>query len=220
MNPEVFQTPRRQVPWHEDWYFQKVEVISQITYVFCHKFLDTPESEELAKQMEETARNSKQDIMEVAASDESLKVIHVDRIKASRTALLKLREEYSNYLTSHDLPVWDTTHPRNQLMQEFCRSHNRVEHYMPYFATWSDEEMANIAMTLCFQSDAMLNKIMLRIEKEFGNPNDLTGQLYTPRTNYRKSQNPEIAQLRQELAELRAEVANIKSRLDKNWTIA
>ena len=39
---------------------------------------------------------------------------------------------------------------------EFCRHHNRLPDYAPFFQQWSDEQMCNYAITLCHFIDKMM----------------------------------------------------------------
>lgn len=64
-------------------------------------------------------------------------------LNAVRGNIKELNEDYLDYIGSHKLALWDNSHPRYQAMQEFCRLHNRIDDYEPYFERWSDEEMSN-----------------------------------------------------------------------------
>lgn len=63
--------------------------------------------------------------------------------------------------------------------------------------------MANIALTLCYQTDSMLHKVLLRMEKEFVEQGGIKERMYAARTGYRQAQDAEFAQLRQEVQRLR-----------------
>lgn len=69
---------------------------------------------------------------------------------------------------------------------------------------WNDEEMANTALTLCHQTDAMLNRALQRLEKEFVEQGGIKERMHAARTGYRQAQDAELVNLRQEVARLRA----------------
>jgi len=117
--------------------------------------------------MVQAARSGKQNIVEGTEDGETSTETHVKLLNVARSSLQELREDYRDYLISRSLPIWDKDHPRYQSMQDFCYHHNKTEEYQPFLQRWSDEEMANIAITLCYQTDAMLNKVLLSLEKEF-----------------------------------------------------
>ena len=76
--------------------------------------------------------------------------------------------------------------------------------------------MANIALTLCYQTDSMLHKVLLRMEKEFVEQGGIKERMHAARTGYRQAQDAELAQLRQEVPALRKEIDRLKSLLEKN----
>jgi len=73
--------------------------------------------------------------------------------------------------------------------------------------------MANIALTLCYQTDAMLNKTLLRMEKEFVEEGGIKERMHAARTGYRQEQDAELARLRQEVPALRKEIQRLQALL-------
>lgn len=210
--PPKYQILKRQKPWRDAYYDQKTEVLYQLTYVFCQRFLP-PHGDRTVDQMVQAARSGKQNIIEGTEDGETSTEMHVKLLNVARSSLQELREDYRDYLLSRMLPIWDDTHPRYQSMQDFCREHNKVEDYQPYFQKWSDEEMANIALTLCYQTDAMLNKTLLRMEKEFVEEGGIKERMHAARTGYRQEQDAELARLRQEVPALRKEIQRLQALL-------
>ncbi len=215
MIDKKFQILKRQKPWRDAYYYQKTEVLYQMTYVFCQRFLSA-HSDRTVDQMVQAARSGKQNIIEGTEDGETSTEMHVKLMNVARASLQELREDYRDYLLSRMLPIWETLHPRYQSMQEFCKQHNKVEDYQPYFQKWNDEEMANIALTLCYQTDSMLHKVLLRMEKEFVEQGGIKERMHAARTGCRQAQDAELAQLRQEVPALRKEIERLKSLLEKN----
>ena len=198
-----YQILKRQMPWRDAFYYQKSEVLYQLTYVFCQRFLPA-HGDRTVDQMIQAARSGKQNIVEGTEDGQTSTEMQVKLLNVARSSLQELREDYRDYLLSRMLPIWGPSHPRYQSMQQFCKKHNRVEDYQSYFQKWSDEEMANTALTLCYQTDTMLNKTLLRMEKEFVEQGGIKERMHAARTGYRQEQDAELAALRQEVQRLKA----------------
>ena len=204
-----FQILKRQMPWRDAYYYQKTEVLYQLTFVFCQRFLPA-HGDRTVDQMVQAARSGKQNIIEGTEDGETSTEMHVKLLNVARSSLQELREDYRDYLLSRSLTIWTDKHPRYQNMQAFCRGHNKMEDYQPFFQKWSDEEMANTALTLCYQTDAMLHRTLLRMEKEFVEQGGIKERMHAARTGYRQAQDAELARLRQEVPALRKEVERLK----------
>ena len=62
--PQELQSIFRRVPkWQELWFYQKTEVLYQMTYVFCERFLPR-HGDRTVDQMRQAARSGKQNIVE------------------------------------------------------------------------------------------------------------------------------------------------------------
>lgn len=101
-------------------------------------------------------------------------------------------------------------------MKTFCRQHNKVEDYQPFFQRWTDEEMANIALTLCYMTDSMLNKFLLTLENEFVEQGGIKERMHSARTGYRKQQDEEFAALKEKVKEQEIEIERLKNLLKEN----
>lgn len=214
MDPK-FQILKRQKPWREAYYYQKSEVLYQLTYVFCQRFLPA-HGDRTVDQMIQAARSGKQNIIEGTEDGETSTEMHVKLLNVARSSLQELREDYRDFLLSRQLSIWDAKHPRYENMQVFCRKHNKIDDYLPYFQKWSNEEMANIALTLCYQTDAMLHKNLLRMEKEFVEQGGIKERMHAARIGYRQAQDEELAKLRQEVPALRKEIERLRALLEEN----
>lgn len=210
-----YQILKRQMPWRDAFYYQKSEVLYQLTYAFCQRFLPA-HGDRTVDQMVQAARSGKQNIVEGTEDGQTSTEMQVKLLNVARSSLQELREDYRDYLLSRMLPIWSQSHPRYQSMQQFCKEHNKVEDYQSYFQKWSDEEMANTALTLCYQTDTMLNRTLLRMEKEFVEQGGIKERMHAARTGYRKAQDEELAGLRAEVPALRKEVQRLQALLEAN----
>lgn len=112
-------------------------------------------------------RSGKQNIVEGTEDGKTSIEMEMKLLNVARSSVGELRQDYEDYLKSRHLSVWTPADDRFQPMQDFTKSHNVLEDYEPYFQQWSSEEMANVALTLCFQIDTMMNKYMMSLEKLF-----------------------------------------------------
>lgn len=91
-------------------------------------------------------------------------------------------------------------------MLTFCREHNKIDDYRPYFEKWNDEEMCNIAITVCHMTDRMLSTFIEKLEKDFVENGGIKERMYNARTGYRNAM----------VDNLKAEITRLKSLLDSN----
>ena len=209
MVEKQFQVLKRQRPWRDAFFYQKTEVLYHLTYCFCQRFLP-PYGDRTVDQMIQAARSGKQNIIEGTEDGETSTEMHIKLLNVARSSIQELRADYHDYLLSRRLPVWDSHHERYASMQRFCKEHNRVEDYQQYFEKWNDEEMSNIALTLCYMTDAMLNHHMQKLEKDFVEQGGIKERMYAARTGYRQQIDIELQTLRRENPMLKAEISRLK----------
>lgn len=196
---------RKQTRWENLWFYQKTVVLYQMTVVFCRRFMK-PYGDRTVDQMVQAARSGKQNIVEGSADGVTSTAMESSLLNAARGSIKELKEDYLDYIGSHKLVLWDNRHHRYQAMQEFCRRHNRIEDYEPYFERWSDEEMANAAVSLCCMVDTMMQTYQKKKEEEFVTQGGIKERMTAARLGYRTD-------LRQELESLRNENATLRDRI-------
>lgn len=215
MQSKEHQILKRQKPWRSAYYYQKTEVLYHLTYAFCNRFLP-PHGDRTVDQMIQAARSGKQNIIEGTEDGVTSTEMHVKLLNVARSSIQELREDYRDYLISRNLTIWTPEHDRYDKMQEFCRNNNKVENYQPFFDKWSNEEMSNIALTLCFMVDTMLNRHLITLENEFVTKGGIKERMYAARTGYRQKQDEETAALRTKVAEQEREITRLKALLKQN----
>lgn len=98
-------------------------------------------------------------------------------------------------------------------MLQYCREHNDLEDYEPFFEKWSDEEAANVAITLCRMVDKMIMTYQQKKEEEFITEGGIRERMTAARLGYRTNQRETIEQLNREIEALKQENAMLKDRL-------
>lgn len=198
---------RKQTRWENLWFYQKTVVLYQMTVVFCRRFLKAY-GDRTVDQMVQAARSGKQNIVEGSADGVTSTAMESSLLNAARGSIKELKEDYLDYIGSHKLVLWDNDYPRYHAMQKFCRSHNRIEDYEPYFERWNDEEMSNAAVTLCCMVDTMMQSYQKKKEEEFVTEGGIKERMTAARLGYRTDH-------RQELEALRNENAALRDRIDQ-----
>ena len=193
---------RKQTRWENLWFYQKTVVLFQMTVVFCRRFLKAY-GDRTVDQMVQAARSGKQNIVEGSADGVTSTAMESSLLNAARGSIKELKEDYLDYIGSHKLTLWESGHARYDAMQDFCRGHNRIEDYEPYFERWSDEEMANAAVTLCCMVDTMMQNYQKKKEEEFVTQGGIKERMTAARLGYRTDRRKEMDALRDENAALR-----------------
>ncbi len=203
MIEKKYQVLKRVRPWRGAYYYQKSEVLYQLTYVFCQRFLPA-HGDRTVDQMVQAARSGKQNIVEGTEAGETSTETHIKLLNVARASLQELREDFKDFLLARQLPIWTASHARYDKMLAFCRKNNRLEDYQPFFNKWTAEEMANIGLTLCHVTDKMLSTTLENLEKAFVTEGGIKERMHAARTGYRQAEMEELQRLREENKHLRA----------------
>lgn len=211
---ENSQAPRQKVlkqvvKWQDLNFYQKSDVLYQLTCAFCRRFLPLC-GDRTVDQMVQAARSCKQNIVEGSEDGATSSETEIKLINVARSSNDELREDYLDFIKKQNLPLWTPGHERFTPMQEYTRQHNVLEDYLPYVDKWLPEEFANICLTLCYQVDAMMNSYLKHLEKQFIEQGGIKERMYAARTGYRKQQDEKMKQLEAENARLKAENTRLK----------
>ena len=100
-------------------------------------------------------------------------------------------------------------------MLDFSRKHSQYEDYKDLLPKMNDEEMANMAICLCHQVDAALNKYIERKDREFTTEGGIRERMTAARLDQRATQKEIIEHQAQEIAALKQEITRLKALLDQ-----
>lgn len=162
-----------------------------MTYAFTSRFLPKY-GDRTVDQMVQAARSGKQNIVEGMADGVTSMELELKLINVARASLKELREDYEDYLLSHNLPRWQKGHARYQDLLNYCRQHNKLEEYQPFFDRWDDEEMANTALSLCHFVDKMMKSSEVWLEQDFKENGGIRERMTAARLGYRSIQKAAI----------------------------
>jgi len=207
-----YRVLKNQTKWEDLYFYQKSEVLFQMTVVFCRRFLPKY-GDRTVDQMVQAARSGKQNIVEGLADGVTSTEMELKLLNVGRASFKELKEDYCDYLKSHGLPLWDAKHPRYDALLKFCRAHNKLEDYAAHIEKWSDEEIANCANTLCHMVDKMMSTHLERKGADFVEHGGIRERMTAARLGRRQEQTAEIAALKAENARLKDEIARLRAKL-------
>ena len=195
-----YQILRRSANWKNLYFYQKVETLYRLTFVFCERFMDKY-GDRTVDQMVQAARSGKQNIVEGSEDGKTSTEMEIKLLNVARSSIGELREDYKDFISSRNITLWEETHPRFANMQEFTKKNNSPEQYEDFLYKWTIEEMANIGLTLCYQVDAMMFRYLQKLENEFVTQGGIKERMYAARTGYRQEQDDKMNALEKRVAE-------------------
>ena len=200
---------KKAVVWENLYFYRKSDAIYQLTVEFCHRFLPA-RGDRTVDQMVQAARSGKQNIIEGSEDGQTSSEIEIKLLNVARGSLQELRADYHDYINTHHLTLWPKDSERMQRLRKFCHSYNDYSDYAPFVAKMNDEEMANLLITLCHQTDRMMCAYLERLEKNFVEQGGIKERMHTARTGYRQQQDARLKALEVENQRLRAENAELR----------
>lgn len=200
------------------YFYQKSDVVYQLAFAFCDRFIHLYK-DRTRDQVIQAARSCKQNIVEgladgVASTEMQLKLLNV-----ARASLKELREDFEDYIKSRHLQFYAAGDQRYADMLDYCRHHNRLPDYAPFFQQWTDEQMCNYAITLCRFIDKMMMSFLKKLEQEFITEGGIRERMHRARTAYRQQQDARLKQLEEELPRLKQALAEAQAEAAK-WKAA
>ena len=202
---------RKQTNWENLYFYQKANVLYQLTFAFTKRFLKR--GDRTIDQMVQAARSGKQNIVEGSADGVTSMEMELKLLNTARGSLKELKEDYEDYLASRHLTRWNAGTSRYDGMLKFCRSHNKIEDYQDYFDKWTDEEMANVALTLCHMADKMMITYEKQKENEFVTEGGIKERMTAARLGYRTNQREAIENLKKALEAANKRIVELEAKL-------
>ena len=204
---------KKAVVWKDLYFYRKSDALYQITVEFCKRFLPT-HGDRTVDQMVQAARSGKQNIVEGSEDGLTSSEMEIKLMNVARGSLQELRADYQDYLNTHHLSMWDADSERQQKLREFCHSHNDFSDYAPLLAKMNDEEMANLALTLCHQTDKMMCAYIEKLEKQFVTEGGIKERMHAARTGYRKEVDARMQALEAENQQLKAKIKELEKEIE------
>ena len=205
---------KKAVVWKDLFFYRKSDAVYQLTVEFCKRYLPTY-GDRTVDQMVQAARSGKQNIVEGSEDGQTSSEMEIKLLNVARGSLQELRADYQDYLNTHHLKVWTADSERQQRLRDFCHSHNDYDAYALLVSKMNDEEMANLLLTLCHQTDKMMCAYIEKLEHRFVTEGGIKERMYAARTGYRQQQEAYMRSLEAENQQLKAENAELKKKIEE-----
>lgn len=154
--------------------------------IFAEKFV-RPGSR-TRDQMEQAARNGKQNIAEGSSASMTSKETEIKLTNVAKASLEELLLDYEDYLRQHNLLRWDKNNPRIVKMREYLKSAEFMSAPTKYASLLNDEEFCNLCITLINQTTYLLRRLIERQQQQFLEQGGIKEQMYRARLEYRNRQ--------------------------------
>lgn len=151
---------------YSDWnVYRKSVIICDVTEMFIRRAFTAPCR--TIDQMRQAARSCKQNIVEGCSDAAVSAEMCLKLIGVARGSVRELLEDYGDYLRQNKLATWAVSDERTQKARAYCIAHDDPSEFVGKCEQRSNETVANIMITQIRQIDAMLAKLMKRIEADF-----------------------------------------------------
>ena len=108
--------------------YQKTEVIFEMTYYFCHHYLQR--GDRTIDQMVQAARSGKQNIVEGCAASATSNKTEIKLVSVAKASLQELLEDYEDYLRTRGHRQWEEGSKELEAMRQLGREHNDAPFFM------------------------------------------------------------------------------------------
>jgi four helix bundle suffix protein len=164
--------------------FQKAEIVYDLTFRFAHKFLS--KGDRTVDQMIQSARSGKKNILEGSKAGTTSKETELKLTNVARASLEETLDDYKDYLRARDLKMWDKDSKEARYVRKFGRKTPQTyEDYREFVETRPPEVVANIAICLIHQTNYLIDRQLLRLEKDFVEQGGLRERMTRLRLQYR-----------------------------------
>ena len=185
MNKDGFIPPHGN--YRELLSYQKAEVVYDITFRFCQKFLTR--GDRTVDQMIQASRSGKQNILEASEASGTSKETEIKLIGVARASLEEVLKDYEDYLRVRDFPQWDNNSKEAKYVRRLgSKPHLTYENLREFVESRPPETIANIALCLIHQANYLLDQQKRRLEKDFLKEGGLRERMTRARLEARKRQ--------------------------------
>ncbi len=165
--------------------YQKSEVIYEITFRFCGRFLK--KGDRTIDQMVQAARSGKQNIVEGSKAAATSKEMEIKLTNVARASMEELLEDYHDYLRVRDMIIWDKESPQAAYARKMGKTVPlSFEVFREIIETRTADVVANIAICLIHQANYLLDQQLKSLGKNFVKTGGLRERMTQARLAYRK----------------------------------
>lgn len=167
--------------------FQKAEIVYDVTYRFCARFLQR--GDRTMDQMVQAARSGKQNIVEGASASGGSKEMELKLTMVARASLDELLEDYGDFLRVRNAKKWSKDCKEALFVRKLgAREGVDYEAFREFVNTRPGEVVANIAICLIHQANFLLDQQIRRLEQDFLKEGGLRERMTQARLEARERQ--------------------------------
>jgi len=164
--------------------FRKAEVVYDLTFRFCHKFL--AKGDRTIDQMIQAARSGKKNILEGSKAALTSKETEIKLTNVGRASLEELLDDYRDYLRVREHGEWNKNSREALYVRRVGRKvPQSYELYREFVETRPPEVIANIAICLINQANYLIDQQLRRLEKDFLEQGGLRERMTRARLQHR-----------------------------------
>ena len=168
--------------------YQKAEVVYDITYRFCQRFLN--KGDRTIDQMVQAARSGKQNIAEGSKAAGTSKETEIKLTNVARASLEELLVDYRDFLRVRDFPLWEKDSKEARFVRNLGnKRHVTFEAFRQFCETRPAPVVANIAICLIHQANYLLDRQIRRLEQDFVKEGGIRERMMRARLQYRSGTN-------------------------------
>ncbi len=145
--------------------YKVATIIYDATYYFVSHFLNG--RDRTTDQMVQAARSGKQNIAEGSEAATTSAETEIKLTNVAKASLEELLIDYEDYLRVRGKEQWDSAHPRYERMRRYACGDRIGNEYMRLLPKLTDEELANLCITLIHQTTYMLRHLIVAQQKMF-----------------------------------------------------
>lgn len=170
------------------------EIIHDLTFEFCHRFLNKFIDRRTIEQMIQAARSGKQNIIEGVGQSKTSKKGEIKLLGVANASLEELIADYEDFLRQRKLSIWPKTDLR---VSGFRKVGFRLSHLSNLSSLGklkekpvlpqNSEEAANFLLTLCHQGTYLLSRQIISAEEKFVKEGGYTENLFKKRIKVKYS---------------------------------
>ncbi|MEJ2080312.1 MAG: four helix bundle suffix domain-containing protein [Acidobacteriota bacterium] len=165
--------------------WKKAEIIFDATARFCERFLE--HGDRTIDQMIQAARSGKQNIIEGSRASGTSKQTEIKLTGVARSSLEELLADFEDFLRRRGLRIWEKDSPEAKAVRRMARhGDGSYEIYRPYVETRSAETVANIILCLIHQTNYLLDRQILRLERDFVSKGGVRERMRKARMDFRR----------------------------------
>src|SRR5207302_100874 len=170
--------------YHELLSYQKAEVVYDLTYHFCQRFLSR--GDRTIDQMVQAARSGKQNIAEASKASGTSKETEIKLTNVARASLEELLIDYRDFLRVRDLKLWAKDSKEAAFVRKLgSKAGVTYETFRAFCESRSAEVVANIAICLIHQANYLLDQQLRRLEQDFLKDGGIRERMTRARMQYR-----------------------------------